>query len=370
MNDLSEIKVTSNPADSNSLPGWAYLDPALHERERNEIFFKTWHYAGWVGDLRQPGDYITAELLDQNIVILRGEDGTLQGFHNVCQHRGHLLLTGRGHVSSISCPYHAWVYRLNGQLRNARGAERLAGFDMAQFSLRPVRVELVADSFVFFNLDMEALPLAELAGDMIADVVAEVPELKRLVRSDLTPRSQDNSVPLMFPCKANWKVVIDNFLECNHCRPAHPGFSDIVDMTGYRTYATGQWSTQRGLARDGGYRMRFWWLFPTTTISLSAEEGDLNFSIGSFTSPTGVSMSVAGRHDMYRLPEMSRTQPRADLFGALTGIEDRHLCESVQRGLASKGYTSGRIIYDPEGRETTEVGIHQFHKLVVDALGL
>ncbi len=369
MNELSEIKVTADPADSNSLPGWAYLDPLLYERERNEIFFRTWHYAGWVGDLKRPGDYITAELLDQNIVIVMGEDGAIQGFHNVCQHRGHLLLTGRGHVSSMSCPYHAWVYKLDGQLRNARGAERLAGFDMEQFRLRPVRVELFADCFVFFNLDMEARPLAELAGDMMADLVSETPELKQLVRSDLTPRSQDSLVS-MFPCKANWKVVIDNFLECNHCRAAHPGFSEIVDMLSYRTYATGQWSTQRGLARKGGHKMRFWWLFPTTTISMSAEQGDLNFTIGSFTSPAGLSMSVAGRQDIYRLPEMSGIQPRADIFGALTGAEDRDLCESVQRGLASIGYSSGRIIHDPDGRETTEVGIHRFHKLVVDSLGL
>ncbi|MBB2200074.1 aromatic ring-hydroxylating oxygenase subunit alpha [Gluconacetobacter tumulisoli] len=369
MNELAKIKVTSDPADSNSLPGWVYRNPEIYERERNEIFFRSWQYAGWVGDLKAPGDYITANVLDQSVIILRDQDGNLRGFHNVCQHRGHQLLSGCGHVNTISCPYHAWVYRLDGHLRNARGAERLANFNAAQFDLRPIRVELFADMFVFFNLDMNAVPLGELVGDLMADVVAEIPELKTLVRTQSGPVQQDGSVPTMFPCQANWKIVVDNFLECNHCRPSHPGFCDIVDMKTYRTYASGEWSTQKGLTRDGR-KVRFWWLFPTTTISVIDDADDFAFSIGPFTTPDGVDRSLAGHVDLYRKPGTDLTRPRGAIFGAMTGIEDRALCESVHRGLASIGYDSGRIIYDAEGCETTEVGIHAFHKLVVDRLGL
>ena len=120
---LPSTQVTADPSRSFSLPGWAYTDPDVLELEKREIFFKTWQYAGWVGDLKEAGDYITAELIDQSVIIVRGQDGALQGFHNVCQHRGHQLLTGCGKVAAITCPYHAWVYRLDGALRNARGAE-------------------------------------------------------------------------------------------------------------------------------------------------------------------------------------------------------------------------------------------------------
>src|SRR6202020_2757634 len=102
-----------DPSHSHSLPGWAYLHPALLEREKEEIFYKTWQYAGWIGDLKEPGDYITKDLLDQSVIILKGANGQLQGFHNVCQHRGHQLLTGKGNVASIACPYHAWTYGLD-----------------------------------------------------------------------------------------------------------------------------------------------------------------------------------------------------------------------------------------------------------------
>lgn len=367
MNELAKIKVTSDPADSHSLPGWAYLKPELFERERHEIFFRTWHYAGWIGDLQNTGDYITAELLDQSVIILRAEDGTLQGFHNVCLHRGHQLLTGQGHVNAIACPYHAWVYRLDGQLRNARGAERQPNFDTGQFRMRPVRVDLFAGLFVFFNLDMDAPSLDAVASDMMADVVAETPRLSELVRADVVARGGTRP---MFPCAANWKVVMDNFLECNHCSASHPGFADIVDMRSYRTYAAGEWSTQRGATRADGHKMQFWWLFPTTTIALDADPDNFSFVIGSFTTPKSVALSEVGRSHLYRLPGMDTAQPRGDVFGTMTALEDRLLCESVQRGLASIGYESGRIIHDAEGRETTEIGIHRFHSLVVEKLGL
>ena len=80
--------VTDDPGRSGSLPAWAYLDSDVYEREKHELFYKTWHYAGWVGDLPAPGDYLTAELIDQSVIVMRGRDGALEGFHNVCQHRG------------------------------------------------------------------------------------------------------------------------------------------------------------------------------------------------------------------------------------------------------------------------------------------
>jgi len=365
---IRSTKVTADPSLSFSLPGWAYLDPEILELEKREIFYKSWQYAGWVGDLKAPGDYITAELIDQSVIIIRGQDGELKGFHNVCQHRGHQLLAGCGKVAAITCPYHAWVYRLDGALRNARGAERTAGFDAGAFSLRPVNVEVLADKLVFFNLDMNATPLADFAGKMVDDIRRDIPDFDKLVKVQKRPPPPDDGMN-MFPVEANWKIVMDNFLECYHCRNAHPGFSEDLIMDTYRTTAHGVWSKQRGNTRraDGGEVM-FWSLFPNHTFSTSTG-GNPHFSVQIFAVPDGHARTQFGHSDRYRLPGDEDGEVFRPDWGPL-GIEDKDICESVHKGLSSMGYDAGRFIYDHEHGETSEEAVHLFHRLIVEALGI
>jgi carnitine monooxygenase subunit len=363
--------VTSDPSHSHSLPGWAYLDPDIFEREKEEIFFKTWQYAGWVGDLKAPGDYITRSLIDQSVIILKGANGELQGFHNVCQHRGHQLLAGRGHIGSVTCPYHAWTYQLDGTLKTARGAEKLQGFNAAQFHLKPVRVETLADKFVFFNLDVGAKPLAELAPGLGDDIKSETPTFDALVRNDL--RSDDGFSAVQ---NANWKIVVDNSQECYHCRAAHPGFSAHYDMAAYTSESFGYWARQRGEPRiptkstytettgAKNNKVRFWWLFPNTTFSMRTTD-PVTINLRS-TIPITITRTGRGAGDTFLLPGMVE-QPNP---APLTASEDMAINESVQRGLASKGYDSGRFIYDPDHNETSEEIVHGFHRLVVEALKL
>ncbi len=124
----------ADPAKSHTLPGWAYTDAELFERERTAIFDRGWHYAGPLSALAKAGDYITAGLLDQNIIVIRGKDGELRGFYNVCQHRAHELLKGRGCAKVITCPYHAWSYHADGRLRSARGTENIDRFPIRRVS--------------------------------------------------------------------------------------------------------------------------------------------------------------------------------------------------------------------------------------------
>jgi choline monooxygenase len=371
MNIVTKIRstqVTEDPARSFTLPGWAYLEPEILEIEKREIFYKSWQYAGWVGDLASAGDYITAELIDQSVIIIRGEDGSLQGFHNVCQHRGHQLLSGCGKVAAISCPYHAWAYRLDGTLRNARGAERTVGFDAGAFSLRPVRVEVLANKLVFYNLDMDAKPLGEQVGDLVEDIRKDVPEFDQLVKVQKRPERLPAGMD-MFPVQANWKVVMDNFLECYHCRCAHPGFSNDLVMESYTTTAHGLWSKQKGpTRRDNNGEVSFWSLFPTLTFS-SATGGKPSFYVATFALPDGPNRTLFGHSDRYRLPGDEDGVDFKPDWGPL-GIEDKDICESVHKGLASLGYDQGRFIYDHEHGETSEEAVHAFHRLIVEALGI
>jgi phenylpropionate dioxygenase-like ring-hydroxylating dioxygenase large terminal subunit len=363
----ARTQVTADPARSFSLPGWAYTDPDIFELEKREIFQKTWQYAGAIDALERPGDYITVQAIDQSLIIIRGDDGDLKGFHNVCQHRGHQLLAGRGCVAAISCPYHAWAYRLDGTLRNARGAERTEGFDAGAFGLKPVRVEVLAGKLVFYNLDMDARPLGEQVGDLVEDIRREVPDFDRLKFASPEPLGEEMT-RMLAPMKANWKVVMDNFLECYHCRCAHPGFSDDVIMESYKTTAHGLWSKQKGgTRRPNGAEVVFWSLFPNTTFSTTTRSGP-NFSARVFVTPISATLTARHRADLFRVPGEPVDDQRPD-WGPL-GQEDRDICESVQRGLMSMGYDAGRFIYDFEHGETSEEAVHLFHRGVVEALRL
>jgi len=365
--------IDADPAKSYTLPGWAYVDPDIFEREKQAIFYRGWHYAGPLAALAKPGDYVTATIVDQGVFVVRGHDGVLRGFYNVCQHRGHELLKGRGNTRLvITCPYHAWAYDTDGSLRTARGSETMASFDRSEFCLKPVRVEVFADHFVFFNLDNDAKPLVEQASDLADELRRDVTGFDKL-----TPAfEREGSI------RCNWKVAVDNYLECYHCGPAHPAFADLLKMDDYRTRSADIWSSQKGVlarADNAAYPVRrnapqqkglFWWLWPTTTFNVlpgSPGIGLFNFMPG----PTATETITTG--DRFYLPgETDETEDSArQAYGRdVLGPEDAGLCESVQRGLASRGYSQGRFIADPNESQMTEHAVHHFHALVAKALAL
>ncbi len=350
-----------------TLPGKAYTDPSIFARERTAIHFRSWHYAGSTQQLAAAGAYLTARILDQSVIIIRGKDGMIRGFHNVCQHRAHELLRGDGAVSVITCPYHAWTYGTDGRFRGGRGTAAMPQGRSGAFDLKAVRVELLAERFVFFNLDPQAAPLAVHAAGLEAELRAEVPQFADLVVTGATTTTE---------IAANWKVLVDNFLECYHCRNAHPAFADMLDMNTYQVTVHPGWMTQKsvlGKADNSAYpvgpdsattRGLFWWLWPTTTFNVlpgSAELTVFNFL------PVDTTHSVQTLQ-RFALPGATIDAARdAYANGALTD-EDRDLCESVQRGLGSQGYTAGRFVTDPEGGEISEAAVHQFHRLVAAAL--
>jgi choline monooxygenase len=366
---VRNVPITEDPARTGTLPGWVYTDPAFFAREAEEIHFRSWHYAGCLDELQEPGDYVTASILDQSVIVIRDKNGELGGFYNVCQHRAHELLRGRGKARIITCPYHAWSYGTDGHFRGARGTQYLADFDARDYALKPVRIELFADRLVFFNLDLAATPLADQAGGLAAEIKNEVIGLDRMVVQPGTPSGTMN---------ANWKVAVDNYLECYHCSIAHPVLSDLLDMKSHFIKTERIWMGQRidlktnrkiayPVAEDAEVRQgRFWWLWPTTTLNVLP--GSPDFSVYSFM-PTGVGttlqigqcFSVPGQ-----APDVARNEYRN---GVLTD-EDVSLCESVQRGLASRGYSSGRLMFDPTAGEITEAAVHHFHRMVAEQMRL
>jgi carnitine monooxygenase subunit len=372
--EVRPTRVLEDPSRSSTLPGWAYTDEDIFKREQHAIFAKSWLYVGSIHDVQKPGDFFTAKILNESLIIIRGQDGALRAFYNVCQHRAHQLLTGSGHVGAIVCPYHSWSYATNGGLRAAPGCEQLGDFSKVNFGLRPVRLETFADQFIFCNLDPAATSLKEQTGGLEQELRTELPAF-----SDLRPVHSEAKSHYMSHVEANWKVVIDNYVECYHCSTSHPAFCDLLDMANYQTTAHGNWSVQKGRLKaesnrayavapgSASQRSLFYWLWPSITFNVVPGDPAVMFILQ--WQPTSVGTS-ATFSQFFSPGGTPCDQARLDYLDHVLGPEDVSLCESVQRGLSSRGYDAGRIMHEPSGSQRTEVGVHAFHRLVVQSLGI
>jgi len=357
----------ADPAKSYTIPANYYTDPAIYARETQAIFFKAWNYAAHVSQLAAAGDYVTVRIADQNIVVLRGQDGVLRAFYNVCSHRAHELLQGCGHTGIITCPYHAWTYHTDGRLRSAVGQKRVEGFAAEEFALKQVRLEEYA-GFVFVNLDPDAAPLHTQAGNLADDIKGYCPDVPALKFAHR----------LTYEIKANWKNVVDNFLECYHCSVAHPAFVDLVDIKNYRTKTHGLYSSHispPGRADNTAYQIpegpasnfAAWWLWPNVTFNVFP--GPANITV-LHIQPTGPEITLEHFDFFFVDGTPSEAERQAiDYVDKVLQPEDIGLVESVQRGLHSRGYTQGRLMVDKDLSHNSEHGLHHFHALVLKSLG-
>lgn len=360
--------LTETAETSFTLPSKYYLDAEIFELEKQQIFYKTWQYVAHQSMLPNPGDYFTLKICDENIFVIRSADGELRAFYNICRHRAHELLSGTGNVRKlIVCPYHAWSYDTAGSLQVARMGEHRPGFDKAEFGLSEIRLEIFCGC-IFVNLDNDCQSLQTLASGLEADIRQHLPYLDdiSLAGTDLLGETDMD---------AGWKVVVDNYVECYHCRPAHKDFASLIDMNSYKVEVHDYWSSQQGpdiRYQNSAYpvdpavgmqQSAFWYLWPNTTFNVLPGSDELSvFAIR----PIDQGSSTFGGHSFAVGGEVY--QPRADYVIDTLAPEDINLCESVQRGLNSKSYDQGTFMVDPGNIGESEYALHHFHRLVQQAL--
>ena len=354
-----------NPAAALSLKAEAYTDPAWFALEQKAIFAKSWQWVCHVEKVREPGQYVTATIAGRSILVLRDREGVLRAFYNVCKHRAHELLDGEGTANHIMCPYHAWVYRLDGGLHRAPHTESLVGFNKDEICLDAVQVEAFC-GFIYVNLDPNAAPLAEQSGDLAREIMYWAPEVEELTFGHR----------LTYDIKSNWKNVVDNFLECYHCPTAHKDFCTLVDMDTYKVTTHGMYSSHMadaGQNANSAYDVSnaavkthaVWWMYPTTCIM--RYPGRPSMIILNII-PMGPDRTLE-TYDFYlvdQTPDEAEKEAIRYLDEVLQ-VEDIGLVESVQRGMATPAFDQGRIVHDPEGSGKSEHAVHHFHGLVLDA---
>ncbi len=223
-----------------TLPGRFYYDPAIYAREQERIFSTLWVCVGRAEELPEPGMYRTFDLANENILLLRGRDGVLRAFLNVCRHRGARLCTeehGQAR-NAIQCPYHAWTYALDGALIGAPNLMDMPSFDKSTCGLMPVALDTWA-GLLWVNLSDDPPPLAAQADAAVRDRFGELETFGRYEMAELRLGKS-----IEYTVHANWKLAIENFMECYHCGPMHPELCDLLPgFRGGTAYQSGLGTT-------------------------------------------------------------------------------------------------------------------------------
>lgn len=354
-----------DPSRSLSLQADAYTKDTWFDADLQKIISKTWQWVCHVEKTREPGSYVTVQVAGHSIAIVRDKDGVLRAFYNVCKHRAHELLSGEGNTTRIMCPYHAWVYKLDGQLTRAPHTENLQDFDTGDICLDQVQVEEFC-GFVFVNLDPKATSLAAQSGDLETEVRHWAPDVDQLTFGHR----------LTYDIKSNWKNVVDNFLECYHCPTAHKDFCDLVDMDTYKVTTYGIYSShmaEAGNSPNAAYDVSnatvkthaVWWLYPTTCLMRYPGRSSM---IVLNVIPMGPDRTLETYDFFLETPEPDAMELDAIRYlDEVLQVEDIGLVESVQRGMNTPAFKQGRIVHDPDGSGKSEHAVHHFHGLVLDA---
>jgi carnitine monooxygenase subunit len=323
------------PPTAATLPFSWYSGEETLRRERAAIFTRSWQYAGRAEEVSEPGSFLAADAGGVPILVTRDRAGVLRAFLNVCRHRGAVLTEGTGRRATIQCHYHAWTYDLDGSLRTAPRSDREESFDNADWSLLPASVGTWGP-FLFVNPDPAAVTLEEHLGEL-PEILARDIEIDSLVFHSRVE----------FGTNANWKVVVENFLECYHCPTAHPAFSEEVDVhpDRYLLEAHPTFSAQFATAKQTGERGQFHLLYPNT--GLNVFPGPPNLSIGPIV-PTGTGRTERFL-DYFFAPDVDPAwRDEFYEFDAQVGREDSVLVESVNRGMASGMLERGRLLLASE----------------------
>ena len=313
-----------------------YEDPEVARRERDRIFRRSWQYAGRREELTAPGSFAATQVGGLPVVLTRDRDDVLRAFANVCRHRGALVAAGAGERGTLQCPYHAWTYGLDGCLRGAPRTKDDPGFDAAGLGLVPLGIGTWGP-FVFVNPDAGAAPLAEALGDL--------PELVAAHGLDVDALRFHHRVE--YEIRANWKIALENYLECYHCQLNHPGLVSVIDDRRLALDARGLRASQFNPAHPsfdvggGNPEGQFHLLFPS--LKVNVQPGPANLSIGPVW-PVAPDRT-RGYLDYFFAPDVGEDWIAEFLaFDDQVGAEDTAPVEGAQSGAGSGLVAEGRLL--------------------------
>ena len=343
-------------ATASTPPSSWYTDSSVFELEQPTVFSHTWQFIGRSEQVRDPGQYISCEIAGEPILVVRGNDAILRGFFNVCRHHAAAVITqSEGTAQSLRCPYHGCTYDLQGALVLAPEFGGVADFNRFANSLVPIEIA-VCKNWVFAKLDQGNPSLQDFFGKDLLDhfEALNLEQLNWLERRSYT-------------LNCNWKVFVDNYLDGGYHVPhLHRALNSVLDYGNY-TIETGERFCLQSSplvlhssegdtgALRRGERALYYWIYPNLMINIYASVMDTNLVI-----PRGVERTEIIFDYYFADVSLGAKQQNLASIAVSEQIqaEDVAICESVQRGLASRSYSAGRLSF------RREAGEHLFHKLL------
>ena len=364
-------KHAETPAET--LPGWTYGNAEFHELEKRNLVLANWQVVGHVSELRKAGDYVTLDIMGERAFVLRGEDGALRAFHNVCRHRAAAVVRGDtgncGHA--VRCFYHGWTYGLDGRLKAVPGEAGFPGLDKGRLGLKPIEFE-VWQGFVFVRFAGSGPSVAERFRRYVRELAA-------YRSAEMEPLGGRWDVEIA----VDWKNVMDNYLEGYHVPVGHPGLFRLFGNSYEVEVREGNVNRAVGVLRDKesanwserayqrlrpapphldaelGGTWRYYALLPNNAFDVYPEFVDFFHIVPVAPGRARLRVRVFG------LPGADRAMRAARrLIYRINGKvqrEDEGLVESVQAGLATSAYTTGYL-------SEKEACLRQLHNMVRAAI--
>ena len=352
--DFGEPFLQTVPIErSETIPSTWYTDPQFHALDNECIFSQTWQNVGHLGKLQHAGDVLVASVADNPIIVVRGKEGELRGFYNVCRHRGGPLATKDCNVKALQCQYHGWTYLLDGSLRGVPEWDRVELFDKKDYGLVPIHVD-TWEGLVFVNLAENPLPLRDVFDGILSRIAPIKLATKKFCRR------------ITYDVQCNWKVYVDNYLEGYHLPYVHPELCNLLDYQNYVTETFRHYSLQYSpftgkdnLYTAGSGEAFYYCVFP-------------NFMLNILPGRLQTNIIVPVEHDRtlvifdYYYDDVDSPGARQMIEEDLTYSdrvqqEDIEICQHVQKGLQSKAYHRGRFSVK------CEQGVYHFQALLKEA---
>jgi phenylpropionate dioxygenase-like ring-hydroxylating dioxygenase large terminal subunit len=366
-------------ASTQTLPGWTYSSAEFFELEKRHLVLATWQVVCHISDLPRPGDFATLDMLGERGFVVRGEDGELRAFHNVCRHRAAAVV--RGETGScrqgLRCFYHGWTYGLDGRLKAIPGEAGFPGLDKSRFGLKPLQME-VWSGFVFVRFAAGGSK-GGIGGSVAERLAPYAREIAAYRPAEMKPLGRSWEVEIA----VDWKNVMDNYLEGYHVPVGHPGLFRLFGNSYAVEVQPGNVNRAVGHLRDkesANWSERHYQRLRPSAVHLDAELAD---SWRYYTLLPNIAFDVYPEfmdffHVVPVAPGRARLRVRAyGLPGAdrnlraarrlvhrvnrLVQREDEELIASVQAGLATSAYGSGYF-------SEKEACLQQFHTLIRDTI--
>jgi len=344
-------------AEAHTIPSSWYIDSRVAELENDAVFGRAWQAVGRTDQIAESGQFFTADVAGERIVVVRSADRELRAFYNVCRHHAAAVVTeAEGHAANFRCPYHGWTYGTDGTLKGTPDFDGVCDFDRGKNGLVPVRVG-TWEKFVFVNLDAQSEPLETFLGSLVKRVAP-----LHLASLHFFERRS-------YELNCNWKVYVDNFLDGGYHVPyLHKGLNSVLDYANYTienedrfclqsspVETSGSNADADAAATRQGNRAFYFWQYPNFMLNWYEGYLDTNLVLPVsidrcrviFDFYFAAAGDAAKEYNQQSVSVSHRVQE-----------EDTGICESVQRGLHSRAYVAGRLSL------RREAGEHLFHRLL------